>query len=305
MPDITLLPSIALYYAKTVDQLLGCDEAAQNKKIDEFIKKYDANQTAGKIEENIILMRSALTEFPDNLLLMSRLAHALFLSTREVYLDECILLCEKILSKSVDDSQRYSALQTLIYAYSRRKDYNKAKEYAEKLPDLYCTKNIVLESALTGEDLLKLTQCNIITLINLINLSAGWMVRAKEYSSEDKIFIYETIDKLYNLFLYDQNYGYEHIRLNNLWINIAKEYARTKNRDKTIYALKKAYFHAHKLDNFKSCKYTSIFAHSISCSKNEIVKNFENSYIELLKTEMADECFDFMRSTKEFEQIII
>lgn len=45
--------------------------------------------------------------------------------------------------------------------------------------------------------------------------------------------------------------------------------------------------------------------HSISCSKNEIVKNFEKSYIELLKTEMADECFDFMRSTKEFEQIII
>ena len=51
---------------------------AQNKKIDEFIKKYDANQTAGKIEENIILMRSALTEFPNNLLLMSRSAHAFF-----------------------------------------------------------------------------------------------------------------------------------------------------------------------------------------------------------------------------------
>lgn len=64
MPDIMLLPSIAAYYGKTVDELLGCSEIEKAQKIDGYMLTYNANLNAGKIQENIELMKTVLREFP-------------------------------------------------------------------------------------------------------------------------------------------------------------------------------------------------------------------------------------------------
>lgn len=211
---------------------------------------------------------------------------------------------EKILARSVDDSQRFEILQTIVYSYSKKENISKAKEYAEKLPDLWYTKSIVLENVLNGEDLLRLTQGNIGTLIGLIDSSVDSMLRSKEYTSEEKILAYETVDKLYKLFLYDGNYGFEHCALHMLWMNLAKEYAKCQNKEKTIYALETAYRHASELDHFKAGNYTSIFANTGSYSKEGISRNFDTSYTDWLKKTMSDHIFDFVRTTDKFQQIV-
>lgn len=101
-------------------------------------------------------------------------------------MDECIKLCETILSKSIEDRQRYAVLQTTVYAYNKKGDKEKAREYAEKLPDYYCTRNVVLECVLKGEELLELAQHNIVAYVSLIDDAVGWMLRAKEYTPEEK-----------------------------------------------------------------------------------------------------------------------
>lgn len=267
--------------------------------------QYNANGSAGKIEDNITLMRKALKEFPDNLSIMSNLSHALLFVDKDEYLDECIELCEKVLGKSVDDSQRFVTLQTLIYSYNKKKNVKKAKEYAEKLPDLCCTKSIVLEGVLDGQERLKLTQANIVTLVGLLDNSITWMLRSKVYTSEEKIFVYETLDTLYKLFFYDGNYGYEHSALLMLWMNLSREYAKCENKERTINALKTAYLHAYEMDHFKPGKYTSIFADTGSYSVEGFTKNFETSYIDWLKKTMEDKVFDFIRKTDEFQHIIV
>lgn len=294
-PDITLLPSIAAYYGRTVDELLGCGEIRRQKKIEEIIKQYKANGNQGKIEDNIILLRKALKEFPNDLSLMRHLAHSLHFIDKEEYQDECIKLCEAILAKSIEDGQRYEALQTIVYAYNRKGDRKTAREYAEKLPDYYCTRNVVLECILEGEELLELAQHNIVAYVSLIDDAVVWMLRAKEYTPEEKIFAYETVEKLYRLFLYDENYGYEHIGLHMLWMNIAKEYAKCQNSEKTIDALKKAYQHAYALDHFQSGSYTSMFADKGTYSCDGISRNFETSYTDWLQKTMDDPVFDFVR----------
>ncbi|MCH5323894.1 MAG: helix-turn-helix transcriptional regulator [Eubacterium sp.] len=304
-PDITLLPAIASFYDKTVDELLGCDEIERNKKMDEIIKQYVTNGNAGRIKDNIALTRNALKEFPNDLYLMQSLANSLFFTDEKEYLDECIEICEKILAKSLEDSQRFEVLQTIVYSYSKKKNIAKAKEYAEKLPDLHCTKSIVLEDVLEGEEKLKLAQQNIGSLVGLIDCSVNRMLCAKEYTAEERIFAYETIDKLYKLFLYDGNYGYENCALNMLWMNLAREYAKTKNQEKTINALKTAYQHAFKLDRFDTGKYTSLFSDTGSYSKEGITKNFETSYVDWLKNVMSEQIFDFVRETAEFQQIML
>ena len=303
-PDITLLPSIASYYGKTVDELLGCDQIECNKKIDDYMNQYSKNGNAGKIEDNIFLMREALKEFPQNLYLMAKLCHALFFIDKDEYLDECTEVGVKILESSVDDEQRYSTIQTLVYAYNRKKNEIKAQEYAKKLPNLYCTQNTTLEVVLKGDALLKLTQGNIGQHIALIDSSVLWMLRSKDYTTEERIFAYETVDKLYRLFLYDENYGCEHSALHMLWMNIAREYGKLQNQEKTILALKKAYYHAYEMDNFHSGQYTSIFADTGKYSKESFSRNFESSYIDWLKKVMQEEVFDFVRNTDEWNNII-
>ncbi|MEG1991064.1 MAG: hypothetical protein RR351_03150, partial [Christensenella sp.] len=65
-PDIALLPSIAAYYNKSVDDLLGCGEIEKAKIIDEYLNQYNKNGNLGKIEANIELMKTALKESPMN-----------------------------------------------------------------------------------------------------------------------------------------------------------------------------------------------------------------------------------------------
>lgn len=77
-PDITLLPFIAAYYNKSVDELLGCSEIERTKKIDEYRNQYEKNENVGKTQDNIDLMKTALKEFPNDLTLMSDLCHAHF-----------------------------------------------------------------------------------------------------------------------------------------------------------------------------------------------------------------------------------
>ncbi len=303
-PDITLLPQIASYYSKSVDELLGCDQLERDKKISAYMDQYKKNGNAGKIEDNIILMREALKEFPQNLNLMSNLCHALYFIDKDEYLDECIDTGEKILEKSVDDDQRYSAIQTLVYAYNRKNNEKKAKEYANKLPDLFCTKNSVLEVVLKGEELLKLTQGNIGKYIGMIDSSINWMLRSKDYTTEERIFAYETVDKLYRLFLYDGNYCFENTALHILWMNLAREYGKMQNSEKTVEALSKAYYHACEMDNFHSGQYTSLFADTGKYSKEDFTRNFEFSYIDWLKKTMEEKVFDFVRNTDEWNDII-
>ena len=184
-PDITLLPSIALFYEKTVDELLGCGEIARRRRIAEITARFEQNIGAGDIESSIDLMRGALREFPNELAFMSLLSGALLLARNDEDLDECISLCEKVLNKSTEDEQRYDALKTLVQAYSRKNDKSKAKEYADKLPDLHYTYNSVAEHVLEGEELMSLAQSNIRAYIHLMRNSIEALLRAKECASEE------------------------------------------------------------------------------------------------------------------------
>ena len=304
-PDITLLPNISFFYDTTVDNLLGVSKFKKQSIIESYMSEYNENATAGKIETNIVLMRDALKEFPNDLVIMGALMHALSFTDKDNYLDEVIDLGDQILQKSVHDEQRYNTLQILAYSYNKKKMKDKAKEYAEKLPDFHCTKNSVLEAILEGDELHKLTQENIGTAIAMIDISVVWMLRSKEYLPEERIFAYKTVEKMYNLFLYDGNYGMENCALLEVYMNLSSEYAKEKNKDKTILSLKKAYFHAKIMDDFPSGKYTSIFANAGEYSKNKFTKNFEYGYVVWLKNIMTNEMFDFIRQEDEYKSVLV
>lgn len=303
-PEISLLPYIAAYYKKSVDELLGCGELQRNERLEELKQQFKAKNRDGQIEEAISLMREGIREFPHNMSLVADLVHALLFSGKEEYLDETVELCSEILHESVEDEKRFYALQSIVCAYGRQGNMDKAKEYARKLPSINWSRNIVLAEVLEGEECVKVAQENIMTMVRLLDNSVMWMLERGTYTLEEKIFAYETVGKLYKLFLYDENYGLEHTGLYTLWMRIAREYAISGEEEKTVNALKNAYMHAVEADNLKPGRYTSIFADRSTYSLENVFKNKEVSCVGQVREATKDEIFDFIRERVTFKEIL-
>lgn len=155
-PDITMLPALANYFSVTVDDLIGMEEIAAASKLDEINLTWAENRKAGKHQENVKLMREALKTYPGNALLLMQLSASLErLEGTEVekkgYLKESIAVLEQILHYCADSEIRGAALANIADAYMRDGDYDKALEYAEKLPNFYKTRENMLVWILQDE----------------------------------------------------------------------------------------------------------------------------------------------------------
>ena len=148
-PDITMLPTLANYFGVSVDELIGMDEISSAQKLDDINRKWQENRLKGAHKENVELMRSALKTYPNHALLLMQLSCSLEKldgteKEKKEYLKESIMLHEQILKYCDDSEIRGAALCNLSDAYYRYGDYEKAVEYATKLPNLYKTRETAL-----------------------------------------------------------------------------------------------------------------------------------------------------------------
>ncbi len=307
-PDISLLPSIAIFYHTSVDELLGCDEIERQKKIKEYGGQWAINSSKGKQEENIEMLHAALRKFPDDENLLDLLCFSLLFSGNDEHLDECIEVGKQILAESTKENLRFNAIRNIAFAYHRKEDLENAKKYAAMLPDFALTNNAIMQQILTGEERRSLAQTNIMHCIQMIDNSVHFMLSSKSYTAKECIFARETVVKLYDLFFYDGNYSGAHGYLYELWLKLAFDYARLSDAPKTIHALKKAYAHAAGADSEDMPADgfgTSMFFDCFECGKRLTIRDSASSPSDLdeLKDAMSEPEFDFIRGTAEWEGI--
>lgn len=148
-PDITFLPVLARYFGISVDELLGMDEIAAQNRLEEYNRLWMQNRAEKRHAENVALMRQALGEFPNHPLLLVQLSASLERldgtpEERRAYLWESITVQEQILAYCDDSEVRGSVLWNISDAYDRYGDRERARIYAEKLPNLYKTRESAL-----------------------------------------------------------------------------------------------------------------------------------------------------------------
>ena len=148
-PDITMLPTLANYFGVSIDALIGMDEISSANRLSEINQRWQENRALGHHKENVELMRIALKSYPNNALLLMQLSCSLERldgteKEKKEYLKESIMLHEQILKYCDDSEIRGAALCNLSDAYYRYGDYEKAVEYATKLPNLYKTRETAL-----------------------------------------------------------------------------------------------------------------------------------------------------------------
>ena len=135
-PDIELIPTIAAFFDISTDKLMGIDEVAETKAVDQYLKDFQAAISIGNIDECIRIARAGVAEFPNNYTLLNKLMYALFVSTsddadivdwkenRQKYDAEIVALGERIVKYCSDAKIKLEATNRLAFHHSEmgRKD---------------------------------------------------------------------------------------------------------------------------------------------------------------------------------------
>lgn len=302
-PDITLLPAIAAFYNVTVDDLLGVSKIKQSERIQEIIAEESTNASNGDTKANVNLMRLAIKEFPNDFVIIRDIMHALFIDDLDKYHDEIIQLGNRIIDESTDSQIRYSAIQLLCYTHNSLKNFTKATEYANMLPQSSLSSNVLLEAIYKDDQLLDHTQHNIQQHVDHIYLSAMYMLSAKDYTLDEKIHVWKTVIKFFETLYEDGDMGFYHCRLCQIYKDIARIYARQNQADDTFNALKLAAKHANIMDKMADHKLTSLLVNSTEYKAGDTSKNFTDTYCQLVLKALDDKCFDFVRDDSRFIEI--
>lgn len=156
-PDITMLPALANYFGVTIDELMGMNEITARQEIDRINCQWEENCSRNAHAENVELMRTALKTYPNNALFLVQLSASLERldgteAEKKEYLRQSIEVQEQIISYCEDSEVRGAVLFNIAHAYNRYGNYEKALEYAEKLPNAYKTRENALVCILKDKE---------------------------------------------------------------------------------------------------------------------------------------------------------
>ena len=79
-----LIPTIAGFFAVSVDKLLGVDEEMEKKAVDEYLCRIRELNCEETLDGCIRLAREGVAEFPNNYVMLNELMYVLFCSTEDV-----------------------------------------------------------------------------------------------------------------------------------------------------------------------------------------------------------------------------
>lgn len=135
MPDITLLPKLAIIFGVSTDEVLGFSEEQNKEAFRLFKEEIDSLYRERKYDEMVALARKTMKELPNNYDVMYLLAFSLdCIENTPSILDEKIELLELIFNKCTDTKTRLRATNMLCYAHYSKGNKEKALYYAEQLP---------------------------------------------------------------------------------------------------------------------------------------------------------------------------
>lgn len=217
-PSITLLPILANIFDITVDELLDLDVLKKEEEISKIKEEDEMLANIGDTKLRIKKLRAGLKKFPNSFELMERLANALFGfycakdKERDYILKELIPLCERIISKCSDLEIKASATQILCSSYCFKKQYDKAKRLADKMPGFYSCKEMLLDDILQGEELNNLLNENIVKCSEWIRISISKKIRLTKDNIE-KIKLHEKYIKFMETIYEQEDYGFYNLRL--------------------------------------------------------------------------------------------
>lgn len=315
LPDITLIPTIASFFETSTDALFGINISETSEREKAYADKHRELHAKGDVNGRRELMRRALTEFPKNYEFMLNLARSMFYRINgDEDFDEIISLCTRIITNCKNNDIVCSALDTLVRAYSKVGNTEKALEFANILPSMKYSKEKALAWALTGEERNIQIQKNVFQYMDL--LTAGiigctgpangglYVDMGNEFSSEQKLSILQICIEILKIMFPDGNYLLMNGRLALAHRFKARIYAQMGDKINAMQELLETEKCADKFEEekYKNLKYTTVFFDRLSF-KYEGTRHWDASeHGRILRNLLQWDCFDFMRNDSDFKK---
>ena len=311
LPDISYVVPLANFFGVSTDWLFDMNTQLQNEEADEIMENGNALRNKGLVKEELAHWQSAVSKYPRNHHFIFRLANSL-LGTKfskafegdlhiEDNLRKAISLCNRIHEDCSDDEIRSGANQILVLAYSNLDEEDKAVEVARKATNMACSSDILLEFAYTGDKRKKQRHHNNLRYLDML---ASNIVASSYDTQEQKIIAYKTAIQLWKTLIVDENYLFYHCRISKYHIDLAKLYAIKKEKQLVMDHLYQAKKHACLYDSLPDGEqqYTSILVDKAIHNNKNISKNYSSLKINILKENLENQSFEFLRNDEEFIQ---
>ncbi|MBO5218663.1 MAG: helix-turn-helix transcriptional regulator [Clostridia bacterium] len=306
-PDITLLPSIALYFGVTVDELLNVDRARIEEKIKAYQEESMRCRHTGETAENLALWERAYREFPNDCRVMEGLMSALNREGRWPCPKEeaarIVALGERILAESTDNELRERAIQTMCYTCTSIGDRENALRYANMGGSMYTTRDDLLTGVLEGEEGVRACQGYLIGLMQLAAFTASGMTGKVESTPEEEIAAYQFGIDLWKLLFSDGNVGFYSQDIAWRYGQIALRYANMGDAERTLEALAESVRYAVMSATLMESEYTAPMVKGLPYKLSESTKNFRGNACNLRLKGMAWKQYDFIREDTRFREL--
>ena len=244
-----LIPVIADFFGVTADRLLGVHEKIEQKKIEQYLLRFQEAISKGKVYDCIAIAREGVEEYPNNFTLLNKLMYALFVAgdddgnisewkeNMEKYDAEITALGERIMKYCPDQNIRLEAAARLALNHCEMGRKEIGRTIYESLPSVeFCKENQMWWSLDDNEKLPFLR--NKIKQDYEALKSSVWLLEASGCIPDEQAVV--AIKKIWELekIVYDSDVTPDAWGAAKLQVDIAKLYARLSDSKEAIKHLK-------------------------------------------------------------------
>ena len=317
-PDMELLPMLAEIFEITVDKLLGVDNIAEKKKVDEYLNRFHFDINQGKIDECISIAREGVAEYPNNYALLNKLMYALFVSgddtgnisnwkeNMENYDAEITSLGERIMKYCPDQNIRLEAISRLAFNHCEQGRKEIGKQIYEMLPPMILCRENQMWWSLEEDEKTSFLQKQIKKSYDMLYDFIWLLATCGKLSPTNSLSVIKKAEELTNLITDEKQYNIDSWGNSRIHYDKAKLYSKIGCKKSVYEQLELAARKAIDFDNRPETEeYNSLLRGNVTEKRIDFETADTRPLTKIMRDKwLSDNAFDSIRNTTEFEKII-
>ena len=222
LPDIALLPTLAMLLHVSVDALLGMDSLRRQAAIDAAHTACSGAMQRGDAPAAVSAARAALSAWPDEPEIMVALARALMALHTEAAAREALSLCRAADGKPARLSTQYGCKQVMAMALHRLGRYEEAAQLvSDELPSFWASRELLYTRVAPPDKAQGQRQFNLLWLADHLCATLRAMAKA---DPDNAIDLLERAVRIYRE-VTGSNTGMYEERICRMQLSLARLYA--------------------------------------------------------------------------------